>query len=85
LIRYTPESHPDFIPLQEALYSIEVVVQAINEGQRFFLGMQRVIDIQGSVENLPVCINHAIKQSNKPQRHTETNLYSATWYLLVEF
>ena len=57
MIRYTPEDHPDFQPLQNAFGKINEVVANINEGQRQAEGLQRIIDLQKLIDGVDVCIN----------------------------
>lgn len=52
LIRYTPEEHPDFQPLQNAFEKINAVVANINEGQRQAEGLQRIIDLQKLIDGV---------------------------------
>ena len=54
LIRYTPEDHADFQPLQNAFNKINEVVANINEGQRQAEGLQRIIELQRQIEGIDV-------------------------------
>jgi hypothetical protein len=54
LIRYTPEDHADFQPLQNAFSKINEVVANINEGQRQAEGLMRIIDLQSQIEGIDV-------------------------------
>jgi len=52
LIRYTPEDHPDFEPLNAAMSKINEVVGKINEGQRMLEGLQRIVELQSQIEGV---------------------------------
>mmetsp|Transcript_124780 Transcript_124780/g.186397 ORF Transcript_124780/g.186397 Transcript_124780/m.186397 type:complete len:518 (-) Transcript_124780:63-1616(-) len=52
LIRYTPEDHPDWDPLQSAFSKINSVVADINEAQRQAEGLQRILDLQKMIDNV---------------------------------
>lgn len=52
LIRYTPESHPDWEPLQAAFSKINSVVSDINEAQRQAEGLQRILDLQSLIDGV---------------------------------
>lgn len=53
LIKHTPEEHPDYEPLEGAMAKIKSVVDNINEGQRTFEGLQRIIELQNVIEGVP--------------------------------
>uniref|UniRef100_A0A7S4M713 DH domain-containing protein n=1 Tax=Vannella robusta TaxID=1487602 RepID=A0A7S4M713_9EUKA len=52
LIRYTPEDHPDWEPLQSAFSKINSVVADINEAQRQAEGLQRILDLQKMIDGV---------------------------------
>jgi len=56
LIRYTPEDHADFQPLQNAFNKINEVVANINEGQRQAEGLQRIIELQRQIEGIDTLV-----------------------------
>mmetsp|Transcript_32457 Transcript_32457/g.55527 ORF Transcript_32457/g.55527 Transcript_32457/m.55527 type:complete len:564 (+) Transcript_32457:74-1765(+) len=56
LIRYTPEDHPDYQPLQNAFLKINEVVANINEGQRQAEGLQRIIDLQKLIDGVDTLV-----------------------------
>jgi len=52
LIRYTPEDHPDYAPLNGAMAKINEVVGKINEGQRMLEGLHRIVELQSQIEGV---------------------------------
>jgi hypothetical protein len=54
-LRHTPEDHPDYQSLLQAMDKIQEVVSNINEGQRTFEGLQRIIELQNTIDGVPVC------------------------------
>lgn len=56
MIRYTPENHPDWDPLQSAFEKINKVVSEINEAQRQSEGLQRILELQKMIDGVEVCI-----------------------------
>jgi len=52
LIKYTPETHPDWEALQSAFSKINSVVADINEAQRQAEGLQRILDLQKMIDGI---------------------------------
>eukprot|EP01113_Clastostelium_recurvatum_P049650 TRINITY_DN9237_c0_g1_i1.p1 TRINITY_DN9237_c0_g1~~TRINITY_DN9237_c0_g1_i1.p1 ORF type:complete len:701 (+),score=118.47 TRINITY_DN9237_c0_g1_i1:110-2212(+) len=53
LLRYTPETHPDHGPLSAALATMQGVALHVNEFSRESESMNRVVDIQNIISDLP--------------------------------
>ena len=54
MIKYTPETHPDWEALQSAFSKINSVVADINEAQRQAEGLQRILDLQKMIDGVDV-------------------------------
>lgn len=52
LIKYTPENHPDWDPLQSAFSKINSVVADINEAQRQAEGLQRIMEVTKMIDGI---------------------------------
>lgn len=71
LIRYTPEEHPDYKPLQNAFGKINEVVANINEGQRKAEGLQRIIDLQKLIDG----VDTLVAPNRSLQKEGDLNFY----------
>lgn len=74
LIKYTPEDHPDFQPLQNAFEKINEVVANINEGQRQAEGLQRIIDLQKLIDG----VDTLVAPNRNLQKEGDLNFYKSS-------
>jgi len=56
LIKFTPESHPDWDPLQSAFSKINGVVADINEAQRQAEGLQRISEVTKMIDGVDTLV-----------------------------
>lgn len=61
LMKNTPAEHSDFEQLRKSIAKIDEVVEVLNEGKRQFEAMQRILEIQESVEGLTNLLQPARK------------------------
>ncbi|KAL6070710.1 RhoGEF domain containing protein [Balamuthia mandrillaris] len=52
LLKYTPDSHPDYKDLQAAYEKVSSVVEVVNQKKRESEDMQKILEIQGTIQGL---------------------------------
>jgi len=85
LLRHTPEDHPDYQALITAYDKIREVVDNINEGQRTFEGLQRIIELQNTIAGVPdlVTPNRRLHKEGEVQYHRTDKNKGETRYAFV--